>query len=69
MKNKFAEKFKDLRLERKLMQKEVAKLLCVSPRTVSFWEDGSRECDFDTLIKIAKLFGVSVDFLLGLSEY
>lgn len=69
MENRFSEKFRDLRLERKLMQKDVAKLLSVSPRTVSFWEDGSRECDFDTLIKIAKFFGVSVDYLLGLSEY
>jgi transcriptional regulator with XRE-family HTH domain len=48
---------------------ELAEKLNVSVRLISYWENGRRECDFDMLIKIADLFSVSVDYLLGRKEY
>ena len=65
----FAQRIIELRKERNLTQLDLAKALAVSQRTVSYWEKGSRECDFNTLIKIAKYFNVSTDYLLGLTEY
>ena len=62
--NKFAENLKNLRSELGLTQKQLSKKLGVLERTVSYWEKGERECDLDTLIKISKLFNVSIDDLL-----
>lgn len=67
--NSFAKRIRELRIEHKLTQKELAHNLNVLARTISYWEQGRQECDFSTLIKIAKYFNVSIDFLLGLSDY
>lgn len=66
--NKFAERFKELRLDSGLSVTETAKKLEVSPRLILYWEKGQRQCDFDMLIKIAKLFSASIDYLLGLTD-
>jgi transcriptional regulator with XRE-family HTH domain len=66
--NKFAEKLKEQRVEKGLLQKDVAKHLNVIANTVSMWECGDNEPSFDTLIKIAKFFNVSTDYLLGLED-
>ena len=69
MKNKFPEQLNGLRIEHNLSRQELAEKLNVSVRLISYWENGQRECDFDMLIKIANLFSVSVDCLLGIKEY
>ena len=69
MKNKFAGRLKELRNEAKLSQDKLAKMLCVSQRSISSWENGVRQPDFDMLMKIATTLDVSTDYLLGLSEY
>ena len=69
MKNKFAEQLNSLRLENNLSRIQLAEKLNVSVRLISYWENGQRECDFDMLIKIADLFSVSLDYLLGRKEY
>ncbi|HBJ2622353.1 UNVERIFIED_ORG: hypothetical protein B2H98_07065 [Clostridium botulinum] len=55
--------------ERRLLlgynQPELAKIMNVSKQTVSNWEKGNRTPDAETLMKLADLFSVSVDFLLG----
>lgn len=62
--NKFYENLKTLRTDAGLTQKQLAKELGVLERTISFWENGQRECDFNTLLKISRFFNVSVDELL-----
>ncbi len=62
--NKFNENLKEMRVSAGLTQKQLAEKLGVLERTISYWESGKRECDFDTLIKIAKCFGCSIDDLL-----
>ncbi len=66
--NKFANRLKELRIEKSYSQSELAKLLNVDQRTISNWENAVREPDFDMLIKITLLFDASADYLLGLTD-
>ena len=63
-KNIFGQNLKSLRIENNLTQKELGKIFGVCNQTISFWELGSREPDFDTLVKIADYFDVAIDFLI-----
>ena len=65
--NKFSIHLKELRHEKNETRKELAEILNVSVRTISYWELGKRECGFDMLIMIAKHFNVSIDYLLGIT--
>ena len=69
MKNLFAERLLTLRTEAGLSRVQLAEKLNVSVRLISYWENGQRECSFDMLLAIAQLFAVSIDFLLGKTEY
>ena len=69
MEHKFFERLYELRMESNLSRAQLAEKLNVSVRLISYWENGKRECDFDMLIKIADLFSVSIDYLLGRKEY
>ena len=62
--NTFGINLKTLRLLKNLSQRQLGNELNVCNQTISFWENGSREPDFDTLIKIGKYFEVSIDSLL-----
>ncbi len=62
--NEFGENLKMLRIQAGLSQRELGRRLGFCNQTVSFWESGSREPDFDTLIRLAKFFDVSLDVLL-----
>ena len=64
----FKERLKELRVERKLSQADLAKELNVSQRSISSWETGLRQPDFETLERIAKFFDVTADYLLGLGD-
>lgn len=61
----FSEALHRLRREKGLKQGELADLVGISRATASDYERSRSEPDFQTLIKIATLFGVSVDELLG----
>jgi transcriptional regulator with XRE-family HTH domain len=67
--NNFDKQISSLRLESDMTRAELAEKLNVSVRLISYWENGKRECDFDMLIRIADIFGISVDYLLGRSDY
>lgn len=56
----------NLRRKAKLTQAETARLLGVTNKAVSKWENGKAKPTTETLRKIAALYGVSVDFLLEL---
>lgn len=66
--NKFSQRLKELREENKLLQKQLASELGVSQVTIARWETGSREPSFDDLIRIARYFSVTTDFLFGLED-
>lgn len=67
--NNFGKTIKELRTQQKLSQRQLGEKLDVCNQTVSFWESGQREPDLDTLVKISEYFGVTVDYLLGKSDY
>ena len=65
----FAERLKSLRREKGLKQEELAKELGLTQRKISYWENGVTEPDLAALWKLSDYFGVSVDYLLGKSDY
>ncbi len=66
---KFGERLNELRLSKGLSRANLAEKLGVSVRLISYWENAERECDFGMLIKIADIFCVSTDYLLGRTDY
>jgi len=58
------EKITSLRKEKNMTQSELGDALCVSPQAVSKWERDQAQPDIDTLVRMATLFGVSMDELL-----
>ena len=64
----FCIRIKELRKEQGFTQKQLADKLQVSNSAVCDWERGRTQPDLETLTKIATLFEVSVDYLLGLSD-
>lgn len=65
----FGKRLRQLRKEKGLTQAELAKLLSIGESTVSFYESGKRQPDYETLIRLAEVFNVSVDYLLGRTEH
>lgn len=61
-------RLKELRIERGFKLKEVAEKLNVTIRSISRYEDGSREPSLDVLISLCKLYQVSSDYILGLTD-
>ena len=65
---KFEEKLVMLRKSQGLSQEELADRIGVSRQAVSRWELGSTMPDAPNLVKLADLFEVTTDYLLGQSE-
>ena len=61
----FRIRLKSLREAAGLSQAKLADKLGVKQSTVGGWESGKREPNFETTIRIADTFGVSLDYLLG----
>ena len=56
---------KDLREDHDLKQEDLAKVLNISQRTYSHYENGTRKIPLDILVALADYYGCSVDYLLG----
>ncbi len=65
MKIKRGQILKELRLNKKLSQQDIADILEVSARAYQKYEYGTAEPNFDNLSKLADFYGVSTDYLLG----
>ena len=61
----FGDKIKHLRLGMGLTQVQVSQRLHISKAMISAYETGVRLPSYDVLIKLARLYGVTTDFLLG----
>ena len=66
---KFSERLKDLRVGKGLNRETLAKQVGVSPSIIRYWEDGVKIPRADAVVALAKFFGVTADYLLGLSDY
>lgn len=62
----FGELLRELRKDRGMTQADLAEQLSFSPMTISSYECGRSIPDDATKIRLAQLFGVSLDYLLGL---
>lgn len=62
------DKLKNLRLERKLTQKQLADRIGLAVSAVSSYESGVRYPSYDVLIKLSRIFHVSTDYLLGITS-
>ena len=59
---------REIRTSRKLKLQEVSDYLCCLPSVYSRYENGKREPSIDILLKLSKLYSVSVDYLIGNDE-
>lgn len=58
-------RIRELRIEKGLRQKDVAEKIGVSAQSFGYYENWINKPDPETLIKLADLFEVSIDYLLG----
>lgn len=56
-----------IREMKKLTQQEVAEYLNLTRQSYNYYELGKRSPDMETLVKLADLYNVSIDYLLGRS--
>jgi transcriptional regulator with XRE-family HTH domain len=61
----FGDRLHDLREKAGLTQAQVAKQLSISGRAYAFWERNTVALKADQLAALAKIFDVSVDYLVG----
>ena len=61
-------RLRQLRLDKQLRQEQVARLVGVSKGAISAYETDIRQPSYDILIRLANLYRVSVDYLLGLTN-
>ena len=64
----FAERLKELRLEKGLTQKQLAQNTGLSKSAIDFWEREQRVPNANAIIVLAKFFSVASDYLLGLED-
>ncbi|AIR10503.1 helix-turn-helix domain-containing protein [Ligilactobacillus salivarius] len=64
----FGLRLRALRNEKKLTQDELGKLLNVSGKTIGTWERDSRQPNIEAINKLASIFDVTTDYLLGNSN-
>ena len=66
--NQFAERLKQLRLERNLHQCDLAESIKVSGNSISRWEKNLTTPSIVILIMLCKFFDCSADYLIGLED-
>ncbi|MFC5467685.1 helix-turn-helix domain-containing protein [Cohnella suwonensis] len=59
------ERLRELRLRRKISQEEVAKHIGITRSAYSHYEINNRQPVYETLIKLAAFFDVSLDYIIG----
>lgn len=64
----FATRLRELRIEKKTKQREMAEYMGVGLRTYQYYESATHYPEIPGLIKLADFFGVTTDYLLGRTE-
>lgn len=62
------ERIRNLREDKDLFQKDISEALRCDQSTYSRYEAGIRDIPTDVLIKLAKFYNTSTDYLLGLTD-
>ena len=58
-------RIRELRKQKDMTQKELAKHLQVADSTLSYWEMGKYEPDNEALMKLSRFFHVPIDYIIG----
>ena len=62
----FYPRLRDLREDHELTQDQLVKILGMHKTTYTNYEQGKREIPFELVIKLAKFYNVSLDYIAGL---
>lgn len=62
------EKLKELRIEKRMLQEQVAEVIGVNNKAISAYENNTRQPPYEILVSLANLYKVSTDFLLGCDD-
>ncbi len=65
--NGFGSRLKNARKKKGLTKVQVAELLDIQTATVSMFENDTRRPKVENIVKLAKIYGVSTDYLFGLA--
>lgn len=64
----YLKRLKDLREDKDLFQKELAKVLNITQQYYSEYETGKRSIPIEILIELSNFYDVSCDYILGLTN-
>nr|DAG38908.1 MAG TPA: hypothetical protein [Caudoviricetes sp.] len=64
----FPDRIVQLKVERGLLQKDIASSVDISLRLYQYYEKGQREPTLSVLVRLADFFDVSLDYLVGRSD-
>lgn len=64
----YYQRLKDLREDKDLTQTQLAKTLGTSQKQYSRWETGEYDIPLEVIIKLAKFYNVSLDYIAGLTN-
>lgn len=64
----FISRLKDLREDSDLTQQQIAELLNCTQQSYCNYEKGNRELPNEMLLKLAKIYNTSTDYILGLTD-
>lgn len=58
-------RLRELRLQKRMKQKEIADIVGISQSAYSYWETGQVRIDNDSLKKLSEFYNSTIDYLLG----
>ncbi|MCM1221218.1 MAG: helix-turn-helix domain-containing protein [Lachnospiraceae bacterium] len=61
-------RIKQLRIKNEYTQKQLSDMVGLTPKMISFYENGERTPPIDILLKLVQIFDVSSDYILGLTD-
>lgn len=64
----FSTRLRELRTEFKFTQQQLSEMLNIRQQSYARYENGKGEPDLETVVKIANIFKVSCDYLLGITD-
>ena len=64
----YFKRLKDVREDKNLTQEDIAKILNMKQQQYSRYENGINEIPFEHIIKLAKYYNVSIDYLAELTD-
>lgn len=67
-KEKFCKKLIDLKHSRNISSKDLAKIISITPASLSHIENKKSKPNIETLMKLALYFNVSLDYLTGMND-